>query len=527
MRRLIHIFVLLLAIFGPGMVLILAPVSGQHPLKTDTDGDGIPDGWEVEHGLNPDDASDAGMDYNDNGLTNLEEYRRDYDPWDRDTDDDGISNYAECFGLFGFFTDPLAEDTDEDGLSDLEEICAYINTNDETQMKEIYPDEEDREGAMAEITNLGGTYRYKLDPTNPDVDGDGLSDGDEISADTNPRLVDSDRDGLSDGDEVHKYGTDPTKRDTDGDGLTDYEEVFGTYGVVTEPTNADSDGDGLSDGEEILGFGFVPIEPSERAVTYEEFISGAYSNESVTLRAKVDKIRYNPDLSNYLVFLKPESENENDTGTEWKRGVAIVNSSWHYDFEHGEMMHVDSRFNLNLREGDTIVVVGRAGEFRGSTREIKVDSGGKIYLILSPEEARERWLPSKEYVRIISGGTATPSTSSTQNTTSPPAPANSSLTPTPNSTSTPAPTSSPSAVNETNETKETNTTAADEPGAGGKSGIFGLPGEVAIGIAIIGVGVSVYFLKVRRRRESGGGKRKPSAGLSGSGVQKVTRKEWS
>jgi len=82
-------------------------------------------------------------------------------------------------------------------------------------------------------------------------------------------------------------------------------------------------------------------------------------------------------------------------------------------------------------------------------------------------------------------------------------------------------------MNETNETKETNTTAADEPGAGGKSGIFGLPGKVAIGIAIIGVSVSVYFLKVRRRREGGGGKRKPSAELSGSGVQKVTRKEWS
>ncbi|MHC1610537.1 MAG: binary toxin-like calcium binding domain-containing protein [Candidatus Methanospirareceae archaeon] len=546
MEKLIHVFVLLLVI--PGLlVLAVGEVSGQHPLKEDTDGDGIPDGWEVEHGLNPDDAADANMDYNDNGLTNLEEYKNDYDPWDRDTDDDGISNYAECFGLFGFFTDPLAEDTDGDGLSDLEEICnTYINTSDETQMKEIYPDETDRASVREEIISLRGVYPYKLDPTDPDVDGDGLGDGDEISEGTNPNLVDSDRDGLGDGDEVHRYGTEPTKRDTDGDGLTDYEEVSGTYGVVTDPTNADSDGDGISDGEEILGFGFAPIEPSEHAVTYEEFISGAYGNEPVTLKAKVDEIRYNPDLTNYLVFLKP-LESENSTGTGGKRGVAIVNSSWYYDFDHGEMMRVDSRFNLNLREGDTIVVVGRAGKFRGNTREILVDSGGKMYLVLSPAEAKERWLPSREYVKIISDGTATSFPSSTQNTTSTPAPANSSLTSTQNSRSTPTPTptptptltpsSPPSSVNVTNETNETNATApGGEPGAEGKGGIFGLLySKVAIGIVIVIVIASLYLyarfgksiqesLKMRRRGE--GGRRKPSGEVSVSGVEKGRRKEW-
>ena len=40
----------------------------------DTDGDGMPDLWELAHGLDPHWAGDADLDYNGNGLTNLEEY---------------------------------------------------------------------------------------------------------------------------------------------------------------------------------------------------------------------------------------------------------------------------------------------------------------------------------------------------------------------------------------------------------------------------------------------------------------------
>jgi RHS repeat-associated protein len=44
--------------------------------------------------------------------------------------------------------------------------------------------------------------RYGTDPSNPDSDGDGLDDGDEITYGTDPNLKDSDQDGLSDGDET-------------------------------------------------------------------------------------------------------------------------------------------------------------------------------------------------------------------------------------------------------------------------------------------------------------------------------------
>ncbi|MFO7991125.1 MAG: NosD domain-containing protein [Thermoplasmata archaeon] len=56
----------------------------------DDDGDGMPDEWEIEHDLNPKDLSDAELDNDGDGLTNLEEYNAGTDPNNEDTDGDGI-----------------------------------------------------------------------------------------------------------------------------------------------------------------------------------------------------------------------------------------------------------------------------------------------------------------------------------------------------------------------------------------------------------------------------------------------------
>ena len=45
------------------------------PTKTDSDQDGIPDAWETEHGMNPLDPRDAAADWDNDGFSNLEEYR--------------------------------------------------------------------------------------------------------------------------------------------------------------------------------------------------------------------------------------------------------------------------------------------------------------------------------------------------------------------------------------------------------------------------------------------------------------------
>ncbi|NIO09963.1 MAG: hypothetical protein GTO40_18950, partial [Deltaproteobacteria bacterium] len=59
------------------------------PICVDWDGDGMPDDWEIAHGLNPG-FNDANLDWDGDGLTNLEEYLRGTDPFNPDTDGDSI-----------------------------------------------------------------------------------------------------------------------------------------------------------------------------------------------------------------------------------------------------------------------------------------------------------------------------------------------------------------------------------------------------------------------------------------------------
>jgi hypothetical protein len=93
-------------------------------------------------------------------------------------------------------------------------------------------------------------------PVAGDVDGDNLPDSAESQNGTNPNNPDSDGDGAADGDEINIYRTGPANPDSDGDGLTDGNELFWTH---TDPLKWDTDGDGYGDGDEVNTQGTDPL----------------------------------------------------------------------------------------------------------------------------------------------------------------------------------------------------------------------------------------------------------------------------
>lgn len=63
-------------------------------------------------------------------------------------------------------------------------------------------------------------------PPDGDFDNDGLTNAEELLFGTDPRNPDTDGDGLSDFDEIYKYKTNPLKSDSDGDDIVDGAEIL-------------------------------------------------------------------------------------------------------------------------------------------------------------------------------------------------------------------------------------------------------------------------------------------------------------
>lgn len=230
---------------------------GTDEANADTDGDGLPDGYEARGLRNIPKGWTKAM------IDQLPSTSFRPDPRKADTDDDSIGDRDE---LFKTKTNPTRDDTDLDGLNDAEEIARGTKAlkpdsdNDGlTDGEEVNIYHSNPLAADTDSDKLGDgdeVRKYGSNPTRVDTDEDGLKDGDEINAfKTNPKSKDTDSDGLLDGEEVLNYRTTATRQDTDGDGLTDGEEVH-TY--KSNPTTKDSDGDRISDGDEVFKYKTSP-----------------------------------------------------------------------------------------------------------------------------------------------------------------------------------------------------------------------------------------------------------------------------
>jgi uncharacterized protein (DUF1800 family) len=167
----------------PGVQAFITPNAVGTP---DEDSDGMPDAWETQHSFNPASASDATLDADSDGLSNLREFLAGTDPRDSDSDNDGASDGVE----FAHGSNPLAASSKPAGY----DLTASISDLDGDGLSDAW------------VLWSGGIPRAP----GADDDGDGMTNLEESQAGTDPDDSSSrfDLSSAFSGDDLHLSWTD-------------------------------------------------------------------------------------------------------------------------------------------------------------------------------------------------------------------------------------------------------------------------------------------------------------------------------
>ena len=336
--------------YSTDYIYIIDNDAHKNMVDADSDGDGIKDGDELSYSQDSDaDGHNnvADIDSDNDGLADgwIDGYQWD---WGHSPPPDRFIQVAGTPGVFDLWE---GEDRNKNGEYDKDdgESSPILYDTDSEGLFDGY-----NHGAVYGELTIQGRYGLvcedHTDPTNPDTDGDGLSDylevvgwtvyvnlrttgnnygfePDEYDVMSDPTMQDTDDDGLSDLCE-YKF-TDPMddNGDTDDDGWLDMEEDVNKNGIVdegeTNPSNADSDNDGLLDGFVLIN-GKYYGEDADQDGEYDEGIDSNPLNpdtdgdllpdgpeHSISIASQLPGGGYNDADSDGLInLLDPDSDND-------------------------------------------------------------------------------------------------------------------------------------------------------------------------------------------------------------------------
>ena len=207
-----------------------------------------------------------------------------------DSDGDGLADWEETLGVYGYFSNPTLADSDGDGVGDLDEVlvgtdplqpCDNTLDDDADGLNNYFERTTGCDNSWIGITN-GSQDIWVTDENNSDTDSGGVNDKQEYFDSTNPENDPSD---------------DIFPDDFDGDRIPDAVENQ----TGTDWRNPDTDGGGMMDGDECpqqfwftncQGSPFDPWDPSDDIIQ-NDIIFWANNTSGVVDLNKVHRWRLN------------------------------------------------------------------------------------------------------------------------------------------------------------------------------------------------------------------------------------------